>query len=335
MTGEKQKLQSRTVAWMRFILAVMVVFIHVPHNTLFGLIFCDDFCRLAVPAFFLISGYYFFTNFDGWNTTLWIDKLKTRIFKILIPFILWNIIALAQYALRALIVKEPFSFAQLFAERGIFIDYPLWYLRDIMLMSLLAPLVYVIVKKIGIWFFLAMLVFPLIGIWTSRRILTYDAVIYFSLGACLCINGCDIVSSFRRSGWQAALIYIAMIFVVRGVSPSSHVLTGICRYLLLLSGVVTLFYIAGLLVERNLVKVNDGLSRTSFFIYASHAICLGSVALVVEKIFPGSSSMILVAQGAATWLLTVTLCLLAYKLMARVLPKTTAVLNGRRDINQV
>lgn len=330
MTSGDLELQSRTVDWMRFILAVMVVFIHVQHNTRLGLIFCDDFCRLAVPAFFLISGYYFFTHFDGWNTSLWIDKLKKRVFTILIPFILWNVIALVQYILRAVIVKEPFSFAQLFAERGIIIDYPLWFLRDIMLMSLLAPLVYVIVRKLGIWFFVAMLAFPLIGIWTSRRILTYNAVVYFSLGAYLQIRGNDIVGSFRKIGWQSLCIYIAMVFTARVVCPSNPVLAGACRYLLVLSGVVILFCVSGLLVEKDVVRVNRFLSNSSFFIFASHALFLGSVAAIIGKILPDTSAAILMVRGVITWLGTVALCLIIYIVMSRYLPKTTALLNGKR-----
>ena len=324
------ELQSRTVTWMRFILAVMVVFIHIPHHTQFGLILCDDFCRLSVPAFFLISGYYFFLHFETWNTTLWLDKLKKRVFTILIPFILWNIIAMAQYVLRALIVKEPFSFAQMYAERGIFIDYPLWFLRDIVLMSLLAPLVYFIVKKFGIWFFVAMMAFPLIGIWTSREILTYNAVLFFILGAYLQINELDIISSFRKLGWQSLCIYIAMVFIARVVCPLNPVLTGAYRYLLVLSGVVTLFWVSGCLVETGTVKVNNHLSNSSFFIFASHAIVLGSVAAAVGKFLPGTSSGFLVARGAIIWFGTVALCLAVYELMNRLLPKVTTVLNGKR-----
>lgn len=330
MHSDKLELQSRTVTWMRFYLSVMVVFTHIPHNTQMGLIFCDDFCRCARPVFFLVSGYYFFTHLQEWNTSLWHEKLKKRVHTILIPFLLWNLIALCQYVLRAMIMKEPFSFSQLYAERHIFIDYPLWFLRDIMVLSLLAPAIHFILKKCGIWFFVAMLIFPLMCCWGSRRILTYAGVIYFSLGAYLQINGKDILSTFRKLGWWPAIVYVAMILLARVIRPQSAVLLSLGRYMLILSGVITLLSLSGYLVEKGIVKVNNFLASSNFFIYTSHAIFLGTIAILVEKVIPGFSSILLVIRGVITWLGTVAFCCILFYFMSRYLPKTTAVLNGKR-----
>lgn len=64
-------LQSKTIDWLRFPLMFMVVFIHVCHQNLldmkpsvfaYGTYFTVSqvIARIAVPLFFIISGYYFF-----------------------------------------------------------------------------------------------------------------------------------------------------------------------------------------------------------------------------------------------------------------------------------
>lgn len=95
-----QKQISESISWLRFPLVLMVVFIH---SSGFGEFQTDSFnfsaladinlydflrilvsrilCQVAVPLFFIISGYLFYTKFDiqGWSWGIWIKKIKSRI----------------------------------------------------------------------------------------------------------------------------------------------------------------------------------------------------------------------------------------------------------------
>ena len=51
--------------------------------------------RAAVPTFFLISGYYFFLN-TRFTLATYKDKLRKKIRTILLPYLLWNIIAIGR-----------------------------------------------------------------------------------------------------------------------------------------------------------------------------------------------------------------------------------------------
>src|SRR5574344_1966684 len=103
--------QSKAIDALRFPLIIMVVFIHTPgspdlwstninwaemdamqwYNVL-RLLFSIIIPNIAVPSFFLISGYLFFITFKSWDTSLYKSKVKRRIYTLLIPYFLWCLI---------------------------------------------------------------------------------------------------------------------------------------------------------------------------------------------------------------------------------------------------
>ena len=108
-------LQSKTIDWLRFPLIVMVVFIHNPglgdipdpvelcgenslsaidYLNLLRISFSSVLPRIAVPAFFLISGCLFFARVRAWDNSVYRRKLQKRFATLLIPYVLWNFIHL-------------------------------------------------------------------------------------------------------------------------------------------------------------------------------------------------------------------------------------------------
>ena len=126
------KEESNLISYIRFPLAAMVVLWHTPQfyhvpisfsdnafvilSTLFSL-FVGIVVYVSVPAFFLMSGYLFFLNSSDWEggafLNSYISKIKKRIFTLLIPYILWNSIAmflnLVKCIASALINNKSFS----------------------------------------------------------------------------------------------------------------------------------------------------------------------------------------------------------------------------------
>ena len=112
---DSQKLLSKTIDWLRFPLIVMVVFIHNPgigdipksislitdeglstsdFLNLTRMAFTKVIPTIAVPSFFLISGYLFFKQKEILNMHAYKEKITKRFHTLLIPYILWNIIYL-------------------------------------------------------------------------------------------------------------------------------------------------------------------------------------------------------------------------------------------------
>ncbi len=111
---------------LRFPLIVGVVFVHAYETTVgfsggsvsIGLnqnnvisefirnLISQEIARIAVPIFFLMSGYLFFAGFV-WSKENYLDKVKSRIKTLLIPFLFWNIATLLLIALgQSLIVTQ-------------------------------------------------------------------------------------------------------------------------------------------------------------------------------------------------------------------------------------
>ncbi|WP_083767942.1 acyltransferase family protein [Methylibium petroleiphilum] len=117
---------------------------------------------IRMPTFFLISGYLFFTGFDRGGD--WLSKkLASRTRSVLFPLLIWNAIAivLLLIAQNAGPTRVLFSGAGAWSQSiigfgwfdyvnallGIRSDpilYPLWFLRDLFLMCLLAPVYFVL-----------------------------------------------------------------------------------------------------------------------------------------------------------------------------------------------
>ena len=99
---------SRSIDQLRFPCAAAVVLLHALGQPLAGndgisfrygaydatrILFSEGMCRVAVPIFFFISGYLFFVKLEQWNINVWVDKLRKRAKTLLVPYLLWNIIA--------------------------------------------------------------------------------------------------------------------------------------------------------------------------------------------------------------------------------------------------
>ena len=117
MKEKISSLTSSTISALRFPLTVGVVFIH--FNVLsdnlavrgtgnaehfptwlvcmFNL-FSEVLPRIAVPLFFIISGYLFFRS--GFMIRTYTDKLRRRVRTLLVPYILWNLLYLIRTAFR-------------------------------------------------------------------------------------------------------------------------------------------------------------------------------------------------------------------------------------------
>ena len=104
------QLQSSTIDLLRFPLAIMVIFIHMNPKVinfleadfnlisghgiynLIGIVCSHTLTSIAVPTFFLISGFLFFVNFPKWSWEGYRSKLKSRLKTLVIPYFLWNAI---------------------------------------------------------------------------------------------------------------------------------------------------------------------------------------------------------------------------------------------------
>lgn len=111
MTGEE--LQSKTIRFLRFPLAVGVVLAHshyseltihgadlmegghFPVYTIISYLFSDILARIPVPLFFILSGFLFFYKVPSFNGQVYWEKIKKRARTLLVPYLFWNLVVIA------------------------------------------------------------------------------------------------------------------------------------------------------------------------------------------------------------------------------------------------
>ena len=104
VTGSGEKRFHDQISWLMFLFSIFVIWVHSYNVDLFsggardGIWSLADrienfvsvgLGQIAVPGFFLLSSYLFFRNFS-WDKL--VGKWKSRVFSVLIPYVVWNLI---------------------------------------------------------------------------------------------------------------------------------------------------------------------------------------------------------------------------------------------------
>ena len=115
--------------------------------------FGDKIAQIAVPGFFMISSYLFFR---GYKPEILMRKWNSRIRSVLVPYIVWNSLYYFGYVIGSrlpyisdVIGKGKIPFGLLETVDAILnytYNYVFWYLYQLILLILLAPLIYLAVK---------------------------------------------------------------------------------------------------------------------------------------------------------------------------------------------
>ena len=246
--------------------------------------FFNEITDIAVPTFFVLSGYLFFQNY---TPKVLLRKWKSRFFSVLIPYLIWNAVGYLYIFILSMIpyIKDRltnsidgFNFIEFF--KAIIIgEYNgvTWFLQCLIVYILLTPLLYWIIKnKYGVAIVLVILLVLLTII--NKQIVNYW--IMYMLGACLGLHG----KSFMRMKFTQTPIFIACIYLILSVmigmifdiQTTHHQIT--VYTIVRLSQVVAIWILAGVLAME---KSPKWWMTISFFIYCCHSMILESV----EKVF--------------------------------------------------
>ena len=382
---KEDKQISETIRLLRFPLTMFVVFIHYNmgvrgfslHGVTYGLdapewfrwvtaFFSDVLPRTAVPLFYIISGYLFFRG-GSFDTDVYRRKLRTRASTLLVPYLLWNVIAvLVQLSHRLPFLSSIFPSAHLmevqltplrlfrtffnnYWNKGILVtpendgmvselpypaDVPLWYVRDLMVMVLLAPVIWWLVRRAGRWlvvvlgaiWFLRPLLFPMWGDGWSTMLL--DAAFFFSWGAYYGIRGLNPLKGINKL-WPVALIYLPLAIadaMTKGWEYNIFIhKTGIVL------GIVSIVRIATYLVEMGKARASALLAGSSFLVFALHTLVMddiGKVLFTVLHLTPDVGTLLLLYFIVPS--ITILFCLVVYAVLRRLTPPLCRLLTGGR-----
>ena len=102
--GKNRNVEIANIQVLLSILVVLIhadcVFINLPgeklqyvygpnYSTFIQMFISEGICRIAVPMFFVLSGFLFYRSFNG-TLKQYVQKLKRRFFSLAIPYVFWS-----------------------------------------------------------------------------------------------------------------------------------------------------------------------------------------------------------------------------------------------------
>lgn len=353
------KSRNSKIANVQFLLSLMVVLIHatttninLPDKELQSVagmnyasfiqyFISEGICRIAVPLFFIISGFLFYRSFDGkWNT--YIQKLKRRIKSLLIPYLIWSAAVFVAFTLAQRIpALKPYfttrndgSFSLLsFIDNVLIHTYnsPLWFCQYLLVFSVLSLPLYYLAKKLPVTVLALSFVgwlfgFRFIGITLLFRT---DAVFFYLLGAVLGVKHPSAVNyRLTKAKWIVSALVWAAFLTVHTVwlcAGYSGMIYSIEEKLGIIAGIITVWFGYDLFSVKSEFKY----AGCSFLLFACHHPIVNTLKKVLMKIL-GVSSLTSLVTYVLSACLTIGLIICFGMVVKKKLPKFFGVISGNR-----
>lgn len=348
--GKQSEQSFKIVDFLRFPLIMVVVLIHCNYpatgltevqNSAPIFYTIQQFLQhhiytVAVPLFFFISGYLFFRN----GIPDYIDlkrKLIRRLQTLLIPYILWNTIGMCVFLLKTshYFVNYFPQYADLdlsilYLIKGFIAvpntkfpyDLSLWFLRNLIIIIGITPLLCIAFKKMR---FLALLI-PIVLICFVPSFcygLSFD-LFYFMIGGVFSIINYDLCDFIKKVKWISLITWI--ILIICTIYISNEIFYLLC----VLAGIFASLYVGLLCIERN-YKIPCLLTKSTFFIYAFHALFISFMTKICLNILPTNNEFNAIISYLFLFLNLSGGSILVFYIFNRLFPKLTSILTGKRS----
>lgn len=370
---------SEAIAQLRLPLAIAVVFIHVGMGftgtgicwsaptgmdwyRFAGCLIVNELAGMAVPLFFMISGYLFFVGSGQMEERRWWpvygQKLKRRVRTLLIPYIIYNILAAV-----GLIVNHVLSGHTLMQALDLYMGHwhwlrnfwdvhtvgtstnvlgitkavayplngPLWFVRDLMMVMLLAPIVRLAIRYLRWGWLVLMVALALMGIWIPLPGFGVSSCLFFSMGAWFACTGLSMGESLAK--WRWVLLGVALPAMIGDVVADGTDYDKYLHLLALMSGILCVFaFVAKAQVKW---RVPGWSGQAAFFLFATHTLPIAGLGARPVEWCKGliwtncNDALFCFVQFMATGLLTAAMCLAAFLLLRLVCPRFLDFTTGR------
>ncbi|MCD8083598.1 MAG: acyltransferase, partial [Clostridiales bacterium] len=172
--------------------------------------------QIAVPGFFMISGYLFYRNFgaeEAWRVTL-AGKWRRRIRSLLVPYILWNFIYYVGYVIASrlpwvcdVVGKGTIPFTIESAVDAVLhytYNYVFWYLYQLILLTMLAPVLYLSLRRRWSRYLFLGAVWAMVLANVDVPLVNEDALVYYATAASAALAGVPVPERSQTPAGLAA-----------------------------------------------------------------------------------------------------------------------------------
>lgn len=285
----------------------------------------------ALMAFGLIAGYLFFQHWNehdsigpiAWSWKRYGEKMYRRLFSLLLPYIVWNL--LTAWYKHVPLTWNIFWDYHVWGQDAVNvfglplcatyapIDSPFWFVRDLFLISLCAPIIYPIVRYGGIWSVVLALVMFVLKI--PHFVPSLTLLPMYIIGAYLSVHRMDLGVVARKIWHPVMWIVVLCSWIVLKIDGLAFdLINPVVRVVLC----IFYFYSATLIAEKKPWNTPVWVAEASIVIYAGHVGLgvLNQCAQWAKMLIPDSASGgMLALRYFLAPMLCIGLFLIAYRLI--------------------
>lgn len=349
---EYREMLSKAITWLRFPLIFLIIMLHCysvqrldgDYAIYFKVLYPFSLWlgETGVPGFFFISGYLFFQSKKPYS-----QKISNRIHTLLIPYLLWNSLFLIFYLLlyalghpldinrRNLADYQLNDYLRLFWDRGEFdhgnfvpILCPMWYIRNLFIMSLLSPLLYYITRHLRELFLLVVAAWWLSS---SHNAFISQTILFFSIGAYFSIFDVNPLKMIKERK-----IWFLILFLIFGIGDiATHTIVGTpinlqIHRLALTFNIPALLLLADYRTTLAPTSRIQFLAQSSFIVFCVHY----PIVLILRKFcvtfFNGATNETHILLYFICVVIATLISLGFYCILDKYFPKTKNILSGNR-----
>lgn len=355
---QMNKYLSLKLKVLSFILIIMVVYVHsynyVPifdetgkivsrgYNSFIQHLFSQQFLRIALRMFFLISGYLFFLSFKSIKED-YVTKIKKRTRQVAIPFVFWSALWIVIYfCLQQFPQTRNLFEGTLISEidiNGLLgtlflhpIPFQLWSIRDLFLLALLSPILYILIK----YFKYTAAIFFIITWYLEVNfyILSNETVAFFTIGATLSSLKSQIPTMiYAKKHGFIILIWILICFtatILDHIDFKNELILRMLHKTGILIGIMAIWVAYDLFPKIKNIEESKyfKIFSFSFFIFVFHIPLITFVRRLLFKF--GNSELISLTIYIFTPIIVVSLSFLTGYYLKKLLPKFYEIISGGR-----
>ncbi len=304
----------------------------------------------SVPVFFFVSGFLFFAG--GFTSKSYIKKLGGRIHSLFVPYVLWNLIAVAfTWAFFQLLPPSSgqgfhMTWSEFFNGFTIGVnEYTnphagnLWFVRELMIVILLSPIINSLIDKIRFVYLAIVATFWTISFVCNGSmylIFISSALLFFSLGACFSKAQIDPVGFFLKYWKYALSLFLTLSIMAMIIGDSTITSVRVIKVITIPCALIIAFSVAAIwggsrirLRHFGRVALSDMIPGMAFFLFVSHPLVLWHVKVLIFYICKPVTDISCLATYILAYLSMFVLLVATYLVIGKISLTFQMLISGR------
>lgn len=297
--------------------------------------------RIAVPMFFMISGYLFFQGILVGSITEFKRKYLKRFKSLFLPYFFWTSFGILFYfILQSIPQSKPF-FSKLLIQdytikdyfNTIFINlipYQLWFIRDLLILVLISPLTFWLTNKFNFTLVVLLLITWITGF--DYIVLSNESIFFYTLGATLNIKNINIKIVKGQTFCAFLWFFLVLTQTILHYFDFEHVIfITVIHKISLIFGVLFIWQLYdSIFLKKDISKTKlYSLFSFSFFIFVSHEPLLSVFKKLFYYIFGKEEITSLIIYFLAP-VVCIILCVIVAYILKNIFPRFYGIITGGR-----